>query len=83
MIVAGPIPEDLQANEVDKVIVQDIASELNKEILSDVGEVGERAVLELVGTEAAVGEDEDVPMDGRLVELVDVRRSPMGTLPRV
>lgn len=73
MIVAGPIPEDLQTNEVDKVVVQDVASELNKEVLSDVGEVGKRAVLELIGTEAAVGEDEDVPMDGRLVELVDIR----------
>lgn len=54
-------------------MVQDVASELNKEVPSDVGEVRKGAVLELVGTEAAVGEDKDVPMDGRLVELVDVR----------
>ncbi|KAK3332763.1 hypothetical protein B0T19DRAFT_439572 [Cercophora scortea] len=73
MIVAGPIPEDLQTNEVDKVMVRDVASELNKEVLSDVGEVGKTTVLELIGTEAAVGEDEDVLIDGRLVELVDIR----------
>lgn len=63
MLVAGSISEDLKTNEPDKFVNNDITRELPKEVLLDVGEVRQRPVLKLVGTEAAVREDEDVPMD--------------------
>lgn len=62
----------MKTNEPDKVIGRDVTRELLKKVQLDLGEVGQRPVLELVGTEAAVGEDEDVPMDRGPFELVEV-----------
>lgn len=72
VIVAGSISEDLKTNKPDKAIGCNVTRELYKEVLLDVGEVRQRPVLKLVGTEAAVGEDEDMPMDRGPFELVEV-----------
>ena len=72
VVVSSSTSEDLKANEPVQVVGRDIARELHKEVLLDVGEVRQGSVLELVGTEAAVGEDEDVPMDRGPLELVEV-----------
>ncbi len=65
--------EHLEADKAGEIVNGNVVGEFGDKLTTDAGEVGQRAVLELVGTEGTVtGHSEYVPMNRRRVNLVDV-----------
>ena len=65
--------KDLEANEVGEIVGDEIVDELAQEAFANRREIGERAVLVLVGAEPVLAEDKDVAVDRGGVNVLDLR----------
>ena len=63
MRVARPISENLQTNDIGKIVVREVTREVCQEPLPGMGKIRKGTVLELVGTETTVDEGEDLTMN--------------------